>query len=79
MEGLHQSISVPLLAMPSEGPLPAKSLGNVTRDETQSEGRAYGTRLSTLVLVKKDGSVLFIERDRAGKEGERRFDSDIGI
>ncbi len=25
--------------------------------------RVYGTRLSTVILVKRDGSVLFIERD----------------
>lgn len=46
----------------------------------KEEAREYGTRLSTVLLVKKDGEVLFIERDRAeeGKEEERRFRFQVG-
>ena len=29
------------------------------------KGRWYGTRVSTVILVRNDGSVTFIERDRA--------------
>jgi uncharacterized protein with NRDE domain len=79
MQELHQSISIPLLQMPSGGPLPAQPPRNVDAGpssgapESTGEGRAYGTRLSTVVLVGKDGSVVFIERDRAGtNEGEAR-------
>jgi uncharacterized protein with NRDE domain len=46
-------------------------------------GRWYGTRVSTVILVREDGRTTFIERDRAVlKDGdiqpgfERRFDFD---
>lgn len=82
MQELHRSISIPLLQMPSGGPLPAqppKFAGTGPGDpKTSAEGRAYGTRLSTVVLVGTDGSVVFIERDRAGidegEAGERKFE-----
>lgn len=79
MQELHQSISIPLLQMPSGGPLPARPPPSVDvgppseSPESTGESRAYGTRLSTVVLVGKDGSVVFVERDRAGiDEGEAR-------
>lgn len=36
-----------------------------TRPVEHGNGHWYGTRLSTVILVHNDGSVLFIERDRA--------------
>lgn len=46
-------------------------------------GRWYGTRVSTVILVREDGRTTFIERDRAVlKDGEiqsgseRRYDFD---
>ena len=36
------------------------------------QGEVYATRLSTVVLVRRDGSVLFIERDIWTLDGENK-------
>ncbi|EIW73109.1 hypothetical protein TREMEDRAFT_42185 [Tremella mesenterica DSM 1558] len=65
--------------------IPALKLGpNPLLPPKQGEGRWYGTRLSTVILVRDDATVVFVERDVSmlsedGREaikgkGERRFE-----
>ncbi|RXK37353.1 hypothetical protein M231_05340 [Tremella mesenterica] len=65
--------------------IPALKLGpNPLLPPKQGEGRWYGTRLSTVIIVRDDGRVVFVERDVStlsedGREaikgkGERRFE-----
>ncbi|RPD62580.1 DUF833-domain-containing protein [Lentinus tigrinus ALCF2SS1-6] len=44
-------------------PLPPASFPPVTEQATPSSKSYYGTRLSTVLLIRRDGSVTFIERD----------------
>jgi hypothetical protein len=81
----RQSIPLTSLASATASTLiPPLQLGlNVESplDPSQATGRWYGTRLSTIILVKDDGHVTFVERDVAKLEdgqvrtggGERRF------
>ena len=59
---------------------PADHSNSTTTSSLPPKAGGYGTRLSTVVLVTKDGKVTFIERDREGREdkvGERRFEFDL--
>lgn len=42
---------------------PLRVSATLAPDSSSSEPIYYGTRLSTVVLVRRDGSVLFVERD----------------
>ncbi|RDX53474.1 DUF833-domain-containing protein [Polyporus arcularius HHB13444] len=44
-------------------PIPLSSFPPVTEQATPSSKCYYGTRLSTVLLIRRDGSVTFIERD----------------
>lgn len=44
-------------------PIPLSSFSPVTEQATPSSKCYYGTRLSTVLLIRRDGSVTFIERD----------------
>ena len=59
---------------------PADHSNSTTTSRLPPKAGGYGTRLSTVVLVTKDGKVTFIERDREGREDkvrERRFGFDL--
>lgn len=42
---------------------PHRMSGSLSPDAPADGPDYYGTRLSTILLVKRDGSVLFVERD----------------
>jgi uncharacterized protein with NRDE domain len=67
----HSTLLTPLLVAPNPEIPIAKG----------QNGRWYGTRISTVILVRDDGRTTFIERDRAvlrdgeiSSGSERRFD-----
>lgn len=38
---------------------------------TEGSGRWYGTRVATVILVKDDGQVIFVERDISVLDGDQ--------
>lgn len=44
-------------------------LVTLMHEKTAGAGRWYGTRVSTVILVKDDGTVTFVERDISVLEG----------
>lgn len=59
----QKTISIPLLSMPLASAQPSTNINTPSPAPTPTT-RPYGTRLSTVILVRRDGSVLFVERDR---------------
>lgn len=68
-EDLRKTIQVPLIdvqAVPSLG-------GTIPATRSASADKSwYGTRLVTVILVRRDGEVLFVERDiyKLGPDGQ---------
>ncbi|KAI9704520.1 MAG: hypothetical protein M1820_005594 [Bogoriella megaspora] len=81
---LRKSIFIPALSPASDQHKSADEIAaaNGTEKLSSSSGAAYGTQKQTVILVKADGRVVFVERtlyDQRGRpveksEGERRFD-----
>ncbi|KAF8600394.1 DUF833-domain-containing protein [Ceratobasidium sp. AG-I] len=82
----QNSTSVPTETSHPAAPLPAST--HTAPALTSQAIDYYGTRLTTIILVGRDGHATFVERDiwsvgedggllRKGKESERRFEFDI--
>lgn len=70
---LPDGLSAPVVATPSSAPPAAvPDVSDPPTPAPTSYQHCYGTRLSTVLLIRRDGSVLFIERDvwKLGKDGK---------
>jgi uncharacterized protein with NRDE domain len=66
-QDLQRNISIPLAFMPLDTPTSSSDPSTVPSIDTpdpNSGKNAYGTRTSTVILVRRTGEVVYVERDR---------------